>query len=41
MASGNRTLAEELELDAGLIKTILILGTILFVIFIMGVGLLV
>jgi hypothetical protein len=40
MASGNRTLAEETELDAGLIKAVLSLGTGLFVIFILGVGLL-
>ena len=40
MASGNRTLSEELKLDAGLIRAVLILGTSLFVIFILGVGLL-
>jgi hypothetical protein len=40
MASGNRTLSEELELDAGLIKAVLTLGTSLFVIWIIGVGLL-
>lgn len=39
MASGNRTLAEEEKLDAGLIRTVLVLGTSLFVIFIVGVGL--
>jgi hypothetical protein len=40
MASGNRTLAEETELDAGLIKAVLSLGTGMFVIFILGVALL-
>jgi hypothetical protein len=40
MASGNRTLAEETELDAGLIKAVLSLGMVLFVIFILGVALL-
>ncbi len=40
MGSGNRTLAEESELDASLIKTVLVLGTVVFVVFILGVGLL-
>ena len=39
MAGGNRTLDQELQLDASLIKTVLILGTTLFVAFILGVGL--
>ncbi len=39
MGSGNRTLAEESELDASLIKTVLIIGTTVFVVFILGVAL--